>query len=136
MPCAIVLRADYQTSALLGAPEHSLKDVDELLLIVQHPVQFVVVSGTEIAHYVLVAEEEHDGAGVVQLVHGVEIRDLRLLRACSFSQLGSSGETDLVNVTKVNGGEVLDAVGYLVEHFILSHAVLIAVSVCVKARQK
>lgn len=76
MSRAVILRTDHQASALLSAPEHRLKDVDELLLVVQHPVQFVVVSGAEIAHDVFVAEEEHDCAGVVQLVHCVEIGDL------------------------------------------------------------
>jgi hypothetical protein len=30
----------------------------------------------QVDHDVLVAEEEHRGAGVVQLVHGVEVRHL------------------------------------------------------------
>lgn len=76
MSRAVILGANYQTSALLGAPKYGLKNVDELLLVVKNPVQFVVVTGAKIAHYVFVAEEEHDCAGVVQLVHGIEIGDL------------------------------------------------------------
>lgn len=137
MSRAVILRTDYQTSALLCTPEHRLKDVDELLLVVQHPVQFVVVSGTEIAHDVFVAEEEHDCAGVVQLVHCVEIGDLQRLSAHScFSFHSNFHETHLVDVTKVDGSEVLDAVGYLVEHLVLSHTVLSLVSFCVKVTRQ
>ena len=68
--------ADHQTSAFLRTLVDSLDDVDQLLLILQHPVQFVIVSGSEIAHHVLVAVEEHDRHPVVELVHLVEVRDL------------------------------------------------------------
>lgn len=78
VPRAVVLRADHQTSALLRSPVNRLDNVNEFLLILQHPVELVVVTGAEIAHHVLVAEEEEDGAGVVQLVHGIEIGDLHL----------------------------------------------------------
>ena len=77
MPRAVILRADHQTSALLRSPVNRLNDVNELLLVLQHPVELVVVTGAEIAHHVLVAEEEEDRARVVELVHGVEIRDLQ-----------------------------------------------------------
>ena len=45
----------------------------EYLLVLHGPVDLVVVSGAEIDHHVLVPEEEHDRARVVQLVHLVEI---------------------------------------------------------------
>jgi uncharacterized 2Fe-2S/4Fe-4S cluster protein (DUF4445 family) len=35
------------------------------LLIFQNPVQLVVIAGTEIAHHVFVAEEEHKGDRIV-----------------------------------------------------------------------
>lgn len=137
MSCAVILRADHQTSALLGAAEHGLEDVDELLLVIKNPVQLVIVTGSEIAHDVLVAEEEHDGARVVQLVHGVEIGDLRpRLEPALARILLTTGETHLVDVTKVDGGEILDTVGYLVQHFILPHAVLLGVSFCVRVVQE
>ena len=47
-----------------------------LLLVVEGPRDLVVVTRAEVDHDVLVAEEEHDGAGVVQLVHVVEVRHL------------------------------------------------------------
>lgn len=68
--------ADNQTTALLGTLVDGLDDVDQLLLVLQHPVQLVVVSGTEITHHVLVAIEEHDGHAVVKLIHLIEVRDL------------------------------------------------------------
>lgn len=57
----------------------------------------------------LVAEEEHDGARVVQLVHGFEVGHF-------------------VEVAQVDGAEVLDAVRDLVENFVLRHAVRVRVA--------
>lgn len=51
-----------------------------LLLVVEGPRDLVVVSGAEIDHDVLVSEKEHHGAGVVQLVHIVEVRHLQRAR--------------------------------------------------------
>lgn len=68
--------ADHQTTALLGALVYRLDDVDQLLLVLQHPVQLVVISCAEIAHHVLVAVKEHDRHPVIKLVHLVEVRDL------------------------------------------------------------
>lgn len=105
MSGTVVLGADDQTPALLRAAVHRLDDVDELLLVLENPVELVVVAGAEIAHHVLVAEEEHDGAGVVELVHGVEVGHL-------------------VDVAEVDGGEILDLVGDFEEDLVLAHAVL------------
>ncbi len=46
------------------------------LLVLHGPVDLVVVAGAQIDHDVLVAEEEHDGAGIVELVHLIEVRHL------------------------------------------------------------
>ena len=89
------LRTNYKTPALLGAAVDGLDDVDQLLLVLQHPVELVVVSGAEVAEHVLVAPEEEDGAGVVELVHAVEVGHL-------------------VDVTHVDDGEVADELGDLV----------------------
>ena len=56
----------------------------------------------------LIPEEKHDRARVVEFVHGFEVGDL-------------------VQVADVQGGEVLDSVGDLVEDFVLAHAVLVRV---------
>ena len=48
-----------------------------LLLVVERPGDLVVVARAQVDHDVLVAEEEHHRAGVVQLVHVVEVRHLR-----------------------------------------------------------
>ena len=43
------------------------------LLVFHGPVDLVVVAGAEVDHHVLVPEEEHHRARVVQLVHLVEV---------------------------------------------------------------
>lgn len=68
IPRGIVLGTNNQTAAFLRTPIDRLDDIDQLLLVLQHPVQLVVVAGTKIAHHVFIAEEEHDGHRVVQLV--------------------------------------------------------------------
>lgn len=72
----IVLGGDDQTPALASSTEDHA-NVDELLFIRHGPVDLVVVPCTQIDHDVLVAEEEHDSAGVVQLVHRVEVWHFR-----------------------------------------------------------
>ena len=85
-------RADHQTPALLRTSIDSLDDIDEFLLILQHPVQLVVVSRTEIAHHVFVAEEEHQSHGIPELVHLLEVGNL-------------------VEIADIDYGEVFDTVG-------------------------
>ena len=74
--CRVVLWRDHETPTLPGAPVDGLHDVHHLLLVLHGPVDLVVVSRAQVDHDVLVAEEEHDGARVVQLVHLVEVGDL------------------------------------------------------------
>lgn len=105
----VVLWTHDQTSAFLGSSVDGLDDIDQLLLVLQHPVQLVVVSGSEIAHHVFVAEEEHDGHGIVQLVHLVEVGHL-------------------IQIADVDDCEVLDTVGDAVENFVLAHTVLVPVA--------
>jgi len=88
----IILWTDDQTSALLCASINGLDDVDQLLFILQNPVKLVIVTGTEIAHHVFVAEEKHYGDGVVEFIHLLEV-------------------WDLVEITDVDDGKVLDAIG-------------------------
>lgn len=54
-----------------------LNDVDELLSIGDWPVDFVVISSAQVDHYVFISKEEHDGDRIVELIHFVEIRNLR-----------------------------------------------------------
>jgi hypothetical protein len=105
----VILRTNHQTPPLLRTLVNRLNDINKLLLILEHPVELVVVSRAEIAHHVLVAEEEHHRDRVVQLVHLLEIGDL-------------------VQVADVDDGEVLDAVGDLVQDFVLAHAVRVPVA--------
>jgi hypothetical protein len=69
----LTLRTDHQPPPLLSSPIDRLDDVDQLLLILQHPVEFIIVPRPEIAHHVLVAEEEHERHRVVEFVHLLEV---------------------------------------------------------------
>lgn len=67
----------YQTPAFFGAFVYALHDINQFLLVIDAKIQLVVVSRPEIAHHVLVVEEEkHGKALLVQLVVGFEIRHL------------------------------------------------------------
>jgi uncharacterized 2Fe-2S/4Fe-4S cluster protein (DUF4445 family) len=72
----LTLRTNNQTSTLLGTSIDCLNNINQLLFILQHPVQLVVVSCAKITHHVLVAEEEHKRDGIVKFVHLVEVRNL------------------------------------------------------------
>ena len=103
IPSTVVLRRHNQTSTLLRPPIYRLNDINKLLLILQHPVQLVIISRSKITHHVFVTEEEHDSARIVQLVHGLEIGDF-------------------VEIAEVDGAKVLYTVD-LVEYLVLRHAV-------------
>lgn len=105
----VILRAHDETTSLLCSPIDGLEDIDKLLLILQHPLDFVVVTSTQIDHHVLVAEEEHERTRIVEFVHLVEVGNL-------------------VDVAEVNDGVVADLVGDLVEDFVLAHAVWVPVA--------
>lgn len=87
----LTLRADHQTPSLLGPSIDRLDDVNQLLLVLQYPVEFVVVARAEITHHVLVAEEEHECDRIVEFVHLLEVGHL-------------------VEIADVDDGEILDAV--------------------------
>ncbi|CAD0203491.1 unnamed protein product [Chrysodeixis includens] len=99
----VVLGRHHQTAALARAAVHRLDDVNHLLLVFQRPVDLVVVAGAQIYHNVLVAEEEHHRAGVIQLVHFIKV--------WYFS-----------DIHEVYNGEVLDLLRDAVQHFVHLHA--------------
>ena len=101
--CRVVLGRHHNTPALDGAPVYGLDDVDHLLLVLQRPVDLVVVARAQIDHDVLVPVEEHGGARVVQLVHLVEVGHLR-------------------DVHQVAHGKVLHLLGDLVQGLVHLHA--------------
>ena len=88
----LTLRTNHQTPPLLSPSVNRFNNVNQLLLVLEYPVQFVVVPRPEIAHHVLVAEEEHQCHRVVELVHLLEIGDL-------------------VQIAYIEDGEVFDTVG-------------------------
>ena len=89
----LTFRTNDQTPPLLRPSIDGLDNINQLLLILQHPVQLVVVTRPKITHHMLVAKEEHQCHRVVQLVHLFEVRHL-------------------VEVADVHDGEVLDSVCY------------------------
>ena len=105
----VVLGRDDQTTALLRTFVDGFDDINELLLVFEDPVEFVVVASTEITHHMFVAEEEHESDRIIELVHLLEVGDL-------------------VEVANVDDGEVLDSVCDLVEYFILTHTVWVPVA--------
>lgn len=72
----LTFRTNDKTTALLRSLVDGFDDVDQLLLILQHPVEFVVVTGSKVAHHVFVPVEEHNGHRVVKLVHRIELWNL------------------------------------------------------------
>lgn len=73
----VVLGCNDQSLSLASPPVDDLEDVYELLLVLHGPIDLVVVTSAEIDHHVLVSEEEHERDGIVEFVHGVEVRNLR-----------------------------------------------------------
>ena len=109
VPCGVVLWRYDQTTTLLGPFVDRLDDINHLLLVVEDPVDLVIVAGAKVAHHVLVAKEEHDGHGVVELVHLVEVGDL-------------------VQVAYVDHSKVAHLVCDAEEHLVLRHALRVCVA--------
>ena len=84
----IVLRGDNEPLASSSAAVNGLHNVNKLLLIGQRPVDLIVVTGAQIDHHVLVSVEKHHRAGVVQLVHGYEVRNLLDVHQVDHRQVG------------------------------------------------
>jgi hypothetical protein len=70
------LRTHNQAPPLLGATIDGLNYINQLLLILQHPIQLIIIARAEITHHVFIAEEKHQRHRVVQLVHLLEVRHL------------------------------------------------------------
>lgn len=99
----VVFGRHHQTPPFPCAPVHRLHDINHLLFIIYRPVDLIVVTCTQINHYVLVPKEVHHRARVVQLVHLVKVRHLR-------------------DVDQVHHGVVLDLVADPVERLVHLHA--------------
>ena len=78
--CRVVLWRDDETAPLSRSSVDGLDNIDHLLLVVDGPVDLVVVPRPQVDHDVLVPVEEHDGARVVELVHCVEVGHLKEMR--------------------------------------------------------
>ena len=96
----IVERRNNNSTTLNGTAIDGFHNRDHLVFVGERPVDLVVVSRSEIDHHMLISEEEHDRARVVQLVHGIEFRDL-------------------CDVHEIDDNKVLHKIGNLPECFIL-----------------
>jgi len=56
----VIFGSDNKTTTLPRTAVDGLDNVDELLIVLQSPIDLVVVASTKIDHDVLVPEEEHD----------------------------------------------------------------------------
>ena len=139
----VVFGADDQTTALFRTTVDGLDDVYQLLLVFQDPVEFIIVSGTEIDHHVFISKEEHDCARVVEFCRrekkkkSVKSTDKRRGHRLTEGREGEGGEKrtvhlieirHLVNIAHVDDCKALDLVGNLVEHLVLAHAVWVPVA--------
>lgn len=100
--CRVILGRDDQTTAFSGATIDRFEDINHLLLVLESPVDLVVITSAQIDHHMLVTEEEHHGAGIVQLVHLIKVGHFR-------------------NVHQIDHSKVLDLLGNPVEHFVHLH---------------
>ena len=103
----VVLGRNDQTTTFACSSVHRLNNIYEFLFVCQGPVDLVVVTRPKIDHDVLVSEEEHDSARIVQLVHSIEIRHLR-------------------DVHQVYDTEVFNLIGNVEQRLVHFHARLVA----------
>ena len=78
----IIFWGNYETTSLLCATVHGFDYVNHLLLIVERPIDLVVVPSAEVDHDMFITKKEHDCTGIVQLIHGVEIWYFRDIYHC------------------------------------------------------
>jgi len=107
--CRVIFRADYQSPALFSSTIDGLYNVNEFLLVLQHPIQLVVVPSSKIAHHMLVPKEKHNRYRVVQFIHLLEVGDL-------------------VEIAHIDDGKVLDSIGDAIQDLVLSHALRVPVT--------
>ena len=75
--CRVIFWGNDKTATFASSSVDSFYDINELLLVLNGPVDFVVVTCSQVNHYVLVSVKEHYCAGVVQFVHLVEVGYLK-----------------------------------------------------------
>lgn len=81
----IIFGTYNQSSSLACASVNCLNNIDHFLLVIEGPIDLVVVARTKINHDVSVTKEKHDRAGIVQLIpktEQIQIRDKRV-RSCT-----------------------------------------------------
>jgi len=72
----VVLWSNHQTTALPSTPIPSLYNVNKLMLVLQGPIDLIVVSCPKINHDALASEEEHHCRLIIQFIQGVKVRNL------------------------------------------------------------
>ncbi len=109
MFCAEIFGRDDKTFTFSGTTVNNFKDVDKVLFVLKWPSHFVVVSSSEINHNMSVPEEKHYCAGIIQLIHGVEVRHF-------------------VNVDHIKYSKLLNCFSTFYEDFVNLHAGFLCVS--------
>ena len=101
----IILRTNRQPLPFTRGPIRDLNNIHQLLLIRNLKVDLVVIPRPEIDLDVLVAPEKHDGAWVVELVHGVEVGHETGVDDVDYGVRGDEGG-DFVEVFVLEEGRV------------------------------
>lgn len=119
----LTLGTDDQTTALFRALVDGFDNVDQLLLVLQYPIQLIIVTRSEIAHHVFIAVEEHDRHRIVELVHRVKIGDLVDVAQVDDGEVCGAGLLSdwLSDSSMETRGLTLHSLGDLVENFILAN---------------
>lgn len=109
----VVLRRYDQSSSFPCSAINSFDYVNHLLLVVEGPIDLVIVTGAQVHHDVLVPEEEHHSAGIVQLVHGVKVWHFR-------------------DIDQVDTTIVLDVICYTEQYFVhfLTYVTKVNIIIC------
>lgn len=71
----VILGCNHKTSSLARSSVHCFDYIYKLLLVVENPVDLVVVSCSQVDHDMLVPEKEHHRTRIVQLVHCIKVGD-------------------------------------------------------------
>lgn len=71
----VVLGRNHQTSAFASPSVDCFNYINHLLLVFQRPINFIVVSCSQINHYVFVSEEEHNSTWIIQLIPETQDRN-------------------------------------------------------------
>lgn len=105
----ITLWTDNQTFSFHGSSVDCFNYVYHFLFTLEHKIELVVIACSKITHHMFVSVKEHDGHGVIEFIHRVEI-------------------WHLIYVNKVADCKVFHFFGDAVENFVHQHAIRVCFS--------